>query len=275
MGEPGLSHQRMSEMFSVRGITGVIIASHRCEVDAPLLFKWSNFSAVKIDFFPHEPALHTVTNDQRTIIQLAMRQVIAAGYRRIGFVLDRRWDHGVDLAWSAGFLAEQQKVAPKDRIPILLYPETPPPPNTVIDRGDNSVPLKSFRAWFRRHRPDVLIATKWFVQSRLTELGISVPRDLAFADILLDTFDGQTAGVRQNCRRVGELAVEILASQLQQNIYGIPAYPTATLVEGTWLDGASLPSRSAPAQSKVSRSMSAGIAGQAFAPVESKYSNGG
>ena len=104
-----------------------------------------------------------------------------------------------------------------------------------------------------QYRPEVLISTRQFVQLRLAEAGLSIPRDIAFADVLLETFDGQTAGVRQNCRRVGELALEILASQLQQNIYGIPTYPTATLVEGSWLHGASLPTRSGVAPTKLKR----------------------
>ena len=242
MGEPDLTHKRMSNMLGARGIRGVIIASHRYEIDTPLHFAWANFSAVKIDFFPHEPTLHNVTNDQRAIIQLAMRHVTAAGYRRVGFVMDRQWDLGVDLAWSAGCLAEQQLLAPKNRIPLLLFSQAAPGKDP--DHEDRSVPRAIFEAWFRQFRPDALISTRQFVQAPLAEAGIAVPRDLGFADILLNTFDGKTAGVRQNCQRVGELAVEILASQLQQNIYGIPAYPTATLVEGTWLDGASLPSRS-------------------------------
>jgi len=250
MGEPDLTHKRMSDMLGARGIRGIIIASHRYEIDTPLHFTWPNFSAVKIDFFPHEPTLHNVTNDQRAIIQLAMRRVVAAGYRRIGFVMDRQWDLGVDLAWSAGCLAEQQKLAPEDRIPFLLFSKSLAPETGPADR---SVPREQFETWFRQHRPDVLISTKEFVLPRLAEAGIAVPRDLAFADILLDTFDGKTAGVRQNCRRVGEMAVEILASQLQQNIYGIPPYPTATLVEGSWLDGASLPSRSGSEPTKVRR----------------------
>src|SRR5690606_28938960 len=91
LGEPKLTHQRMSDILFARGITGVIIASHRYEVDTELRFDWDRFSAVKIDFFPHEPTLHNVTNDQRAIVRLAMRRVIAAGYRRIGFVFPGVW----------------------------------------------------------------------------------------------------------------------------------------------------------------------------------------
>src|SRR5688572_14130805 len=108
LGAPGLSHERMSTILHTRGITGVIVASHTEENDVALRLDWGKFCAVKIDFFPVATELHNVTNDQRAIIQLAMQRVTAAGYRRIGLVIPSWWDHGVRLAWSAGFLAMQQ-----------------------------------------------------------------------------------------------------------------------------------------------------------------------
>lgn len=239
LGEPGLTHHRFSDMLQARGITGVIIASHRYEIDTPLLFNWPKFSAVKIDCFPHEPALHNVTNDQRAVIRLAVRRVKAAGYRRIGFAMHRFWDHGVDLAWTSGFLAEQQLFPIEERLPIFMFPDTLPHGMNV--QLDHLAPRNAFEMWLRRYQPDVLISTSAFVKPHLDAMGISIPGDLAFADILLEHLDGKIAGVRQNCRRVGEVAVEILAGQLQHHALGVPEFPTATLVEGTWFDGESLP----------------------------------
>lgn len=243
LGEPKLTHQRMSDILSARGITGVIIASHKYEVDAALRFDWPRFSAVKIDFFPHEPTLHNVTNDQRAIVRVAMRRVIAAGYRRIGFVIQRGWDDGVDLAWSAGFLAEQLALRHDDRIPIFFSPNPPGPDPAVEGNTTLLVARELFEKWYRRHRPEVLISYGPFVRPHLEAMGVTVPGEVAFVDILLQELDGSTAGVRQNSQRVGEVAVEILAGQLQQHTFGIPKYPTATMVEGTWFDGASLPNR--------------------------------
>src|SRR5262245_692446 len=93
MGEPGLTHTRLSSILSARGINGLIIASHMREVDVALHLDWSHFSAVKIDYFPHQPELHNVTNNQCNIVRLAMQRVVAMGYRRIGFVMHRGWDH--------------------------------------------------------------------------------------------------------------------------------------------------------------------------------------
>jgi len=258
IGEPDLTHRRMSTILYSRGITGLIIASHRQESEAALDFEWSQFSAVKIDFCPREQQLHFVTNDQRTIVGLAMQRALAAGYRRLGFVLPAWWDEATELAWSAGFLALQQKLPAEARIPILFYamelppnPATPSGPSTVVPRAE-------FAEWLRSHRPEVVIGYSAQVQPRLAELGIAVPRDLAFVDIFLEKPDGRIAGVHQNCHRVGEVAVEILVGQLQQHVYGMPLIPTATFVEGTWHDGESLPRRqtsngSTPPNSSVSQ----------------------
>jgi len=223
----------------------VVIASHLPHIDRSLDLDWSRLSAVKIDFHPSTPHLHNVTNDQCAIIRLAMRRMIAAGYRRIGFVIPAWFDDFVDQAWCAGFLVEQQRLDPLERIPILLYPG-----NTVRDNG-GLVPAAVFKPWFSRFRPEAIVSWGPFVLPHLAALGIAVPRDVAYADVFLECCDGRTAGVRQNCKRVGELAIEILAGQLQHHIFGIPPFPTVSLVEGTWCDGATLPqaastSRAAP-----------------------------
>ncbi len=224
MREPGLTHGRLSRILDTRGINGVIIASHVREIDEALQFDWARFSAVKIDYFPHEPQLPVVTNDQLQIVRLAMQKTIALGYRRIGFVMDEGWDITVDHLYQAGYLWEQRALDPADRLPPYLMP--------------NPEPLAD---WIRRHRPDVIIGKAEFVTEPLKESGLRVPRDIAFVDIFLEDRSGRTAGVVQNHDEVGRLAVELLAGQLQQNKYGIPAIPTTTYVEGTWLDGKSLP----------------------------------
>lgn len=226
MRESGLTHGRLSQILNARGIQGVIVASHVREIDETLRLDWSRFSAVKIDYFPHQPALPNVTNNQLQIARLATRNVIAAGYRRIGFVMDEGWDITVDRLWSAGFLWEQQGLSASDRIPPYLAPQS-----------------QSLASWLDQYRPEVLISKREFVDPVLQELGLRVPRDIAFADIFLDDFSGKIAGVRQNHQTVGALAVEMLAGLLQHNKRGVPEIPTTTYVEGTWFNGESLPMR--------------------------------
>lgn len=240
--EPGLTQARLNKILLTRGINGLIVASHQREVDVALHLDWSHFSAVKIDYFPHQPGLHNVTNNQSGIIRLAMRRLIESGYRRIGFVMHRGWDHSVDHLWTAGFLCEQSTLDPEDRIPLFLFPEPEPIEAWMAEsKSDVIVPVSSFGRWYRKYRPEVVISKASFVQSCFSAMGLKVPRDVAFVDVFLEHFNGRSAGVRQNHETVGALAVEILGGQLHHNKYGVPEIPTTTYVEGTWFPGASAP----------------------------------
>ncbi len=252
MGEPGLTHTRMSKILQTRGINGLIIASHRREADVALHFDWSSFSAVKIDYFPHQPELHNVTNDQCAIIRLAMRQARQLGYRRIGCVMHRGWDHGVDHLWTAGFLAEQSLYPEAERVPMFLFPDPEPVEAWMSESKDFvEAPPQSFAAWFKKQKPDVILTHRGFTARCFEQLGIQAPRDVALVDLFLESPDGTVAGVRQNHHQVGQIAVEILAGQLHYNKYGVPEIPTTTFVEGTWFDGATCPPKSAkPAPKK-------------------------
>ncbi len=240
LGEPKLSDRRLGEILHSRGITGVVVASQRFDRDERLQMDWSRFASVKIDYYPHEPRLHIVTNDQRSILRLATRQVRAAGYRRIGLVLHRDWDRGVDGSLSSGHIEAQQAFPADERLPILYIEKMEPPPD---QRWGGRAPMSGLAEWLREWRPDAVIGFGPALLPQLESLGLVVPRDLGFADLFLGETDGATAGVRHNCLRVGELAVELLAGQLQLNTLGLPRYPTSTLVEGSWFDGATLPRR--------------------------------
>jgi LacI family transcriptional regulator len=248
--EPGLSQTRMSHILFSRGINGLIIASHSREMGDELQFEWENFSAVKIDYFPHEPALHNVTNNQTSVIRLAMRKVRAAGYRRLGFVIHRGWDHAVDHNWTAGYCGEQEYMPREDRLPVHLFPALHP-----VERWFNETnplvhaELKPFAKWLDKCQPEVILAKDVYVVPLFEQLGLRIPQDVAFANLLLEEPDGSIAGVRQNHDVVGALAVEILAGQLQHKKFGIPKIATTTFVEGTWFDGASCPPRHAVAAS--------------------------
>jgi LacI family transcriptional regulator len=242
MRDEGMSQERLGQILYSRGINGLIIASHGREMGDALQFKWENFSAVKIDYFPHQPALHNVTNNQCDIARLAMQKVIAAGYRRIGLVMHRGWDHAVDHLWTAGYLCEQQVLSTRERIPTHLFPEPEPVERWLTEsKSEVSPEPAAFAEWFEKYRPEVIISKASFVLPLLKKMGLSVPRDVAFVDVFLDDFSGKTAGVKQNHTTVGALAVEILAGQLQHNKYGVPEIPTTTYVEGTWHNGQSCP----------------------------------
>jgi len=127
--------------------------------------------------------------------------------------MHRGWDHSVDHLWSAGFLCEQQNIAPADRIPMHIFPEALPVERWFNESKVDVVPDPlPFNQWFQKHRPEVVISKASFVLPQLKEMGLRVPQDVGFVDVFLEEAGGKAAGVRQNHATVGELAVEILAA---------------------------------------------------------------
>lgn len=245
MREPGLTQERMGNILYSRGINGLIVASHGREMGDALKLDWEKYAAIKIDYFPHEPALHNVTNNQCNIARLAVKKVRAAGYQRIGFVMHRGWDHAVDKMWTTGFLSEQQNLSTNVRIPTHLFPDLHPIDLWLSEEKSAVVAdVESLARWLKEYQPDVIISKGSFVLPVLDKLGLSVPRDIAFVDLFLEDFSGKQAGVRQNHEAVGALAIELLTTQIQHNKFGVPEVPTTTFVDGTWFNGASCPPRS-------------------------------
>src|SRR5690606_31794184 len=133
-------------------------------------------SGVKIDYFPHEPRLHNVTNNQCNIIRLAMRRLAGLGYRRLGFVVHRGWNHAVDNNWTAGYLTAQQDLRMRDRLPAHLFPSLHPMGRWFHETDASVVAdLQPFQQWLRRYRPEVVIAKAAYVLPVFAALGLRIP----------------------------------------------------------------------------------------------------
>jgi DNA-binding LacI/PurR family transcriptional regulator len=188
---------------------------------------------------PH-PRAHAVSSDQSACAALAYTQVHARGYRRIGFVSSPRFDRNTGSHFRAGFLRAQDDHAPASaHLRALLLDEAATP--AVADQ---------LRRWLARERPDAVITSHPLLAALLGRLGVRVPRDLAVATT--SVLDGNfPAGIDQNCQEIGAVALRTLAGLIHQNERGIPVHYRRVLVEGRWVDGASLPpTRRVPAGRK-------------------------
>lgn len=241
LGEPGMSERRMSDVLYHRGIKGALVAAHVRSGGNPSEFDWSRLSAVKIGCYPHTPLLHRVTDDYSGMVRLAMRRVMSAGFDRIGLFMSQWWDDEADQSWSAGFLIEQSRFPSGRRVPILHsacsrqeWTSSAPNRHSLSDSA-------ALAKWCQAYRPEVIIGFSPLVLAKIRQLGLSVPKDVAYVDLCAEGTAGGVAGTRQNREIAGEVAVALLVTQIQQNHFGPPAVATSTTVDGTWLDGASMP----------------------------------
>ncbi|HTL66728.1 MAG TPA: LacI family DNA-binding transcriptional regulator [Lacunisphaera sp.] len=233
-----------------REITGVILASWPAGADLEKI-DWSRLSVVGLGAFPPVPALNHVAVDYAGVVNLAIHRIRAARYRRVGLVLSRWWNEIAGQSWSKMFYARQACLPVSERLPVLHLGPLSPALSVEREAEDALHDVRDFVRWFRAYRPDVVVGLTQGIQDHFARLGLRVPDDVAFADLLADRAPPGTAGVRQHGERAGELAVEILSGQMQRNEMGLPRIATITSVTGSWVEGQSLPHLDQPEEERL------------------------
>jgi DNA-binding LacI/PurR family transcriptional regulator len=224
-----MTGERLEKILTTRSVRGVLLPPHPGGFNLPGL-DWSLFSIVRFGVSVTTPRAHVITSDQMNCAEVAFSKIRERGYRRIGFITSRGHDRNTGGNFRAGYLSVQDAV-----LPIAEHLEP-----LILDERATMLDERALRPWLRRWKPDAIITTDPRVHAMLTDLGIEVPRDLAAA--ALSVFDGNfDAGVDQNSYETGQVAMRTLAGLIHQNERGIPRYCRRILVEGRWVDGASLP----------------------------------
>ncbi|CAM3018653.1 LacI family DNA-binding transcriptional regulator [Rariglobus hedericola] len=222
-----LGGSRLSSVLRARNIKGLLIppqAHSRAHLD----FDWNEFSSVCFGFTLSWPRLHLITNAQYSSSRLAVRMLRTRGYHRLGFVTTRETDERTDQNFRAGFLSEQHDFLPENRIPPLVLEDT-----TIATE------CKEFAAWYRRHKPDVILYIYPTVAEFLRLLKIT-PKQCGSASLSVTALDGSLAGVYQNDLLIGHKAVDFLIDMLHRNERGIPPKRFQFFVESEWVEGKSI-----------------------------------
>jgi LacI family transcriptional regulator len=189
--------------------------------------EWERFSAVTLSYTLARPLLHRAANHQFRSMRLAMRQLRRFGYRRIGLAMPASFDQRIDHQWTGSFLMEQRRSPLAEQIPVCL----------IEDKDWNEA---NFRKWFLRHKPDVILSQQIKILDWLQKLNRPVPREVGFVHLNCPDQSGRFAGIYQNSAVIGRVAVDFLVGMVQRNERGIPALAHTLLVEGTWVDGATV-----------------------------------
>ena len=138
----------------------------------------------------------------------------------------RRSNH----TYMGAMLTYQQQVAPRDRVPVLLFPE-----------NDLANEYEIFRTWFKRHQPDVVISFDSYIPEWLTGgLKLRIPEHVGL--VVHDWTERMSAfaGIHHRRAHVAAAAVDLVATQLMHNEHGIPEVPRKILIPPAWIEGPSI-----------------------------------
>jgi DNA-binding LacI/PurR family transcriptional regulator len=224
----GMTEQRMASILQARGVDGLIILP--LPEPGRLALDFSGFAVAAIGYTLEARAVHRATTAHYEAMLTTLRQVEAAGYRRIGFVVDRNVHNRTERKWLGAFCAYQNDREPaRDNVPPL-----------VLNHAADSV---LFAQWFQTYKPDAVIAGNVPIRAWLAQLGKRHTARLGVA-LLGERYQHPSlAGIDEHSERVGAAAVEIVVAQLHRNERGLPAFPQDVHVASEWRPGSSLPTK--------------------------------
>jgi DNA-binding LacI/PurR family transcriptional regulator len=225
----GMSAGRFSEMLHARGIQGMLIGP-LAEGDPTPALQWEHFAAVCLSVPLPSLPVTTVCNDHYASALQVMRECHRRGYRRPGLVLRRVHQLRFQGRWDAGYAMGGR-----------LLPELSPVEPLYLDDWKDLAPLQR---WLRKERPDALVLPGPDLSIEdLRRAGARVPERVGLALLACPGRGDPAAGVYQNGRLIGALAMDTLISMVERNERGLPPQATTLMVEGQWNEGTTLPLR--------------------------------
>lgn len=210
-----------------RGVTGLIIGrTARAYESGAFDLDWNRFAAVAVDAGKTAFPCHNVLANHFKAMLRLWRSLRAAGFRRVGGVLQN------DLTWRVhpqeiGAFAYAQLDLPADeRIPLCFAsPDT--------DR-------ETISAWVRQHRPEVVIGRDETILEALRSTGLRVPHDVAFAALERASDTAGVAGFGYATSSYAEAVIQ-LDALLRLNRLGLPEERHVVLIDPPWHPGTTLP----------------------------------
>jgi LacI family transcriptional regulator len=228
-------------ILRARGVRGVLLPP--VDLPVPADVDWTGLAGVNLGFGRRRSGFHTVRHDLQQMTSLALEQLVARGYRRIAVVStvdEARSDYQIPgTALAAG---RWGPAAGKILEPLLL----PEVPSALGPRSRDAL-----LNWITREKPDVLLSLqsetyhKWLLPA-----GWSGPEQFGLAVLNLNpaqVFSGPRyfAGVGVSPSDLGEAAARQLHFQILQGEPTPPATRQIITLSARWVDGRSLPARTA------------------------------
>src|SRR4051812_14137214 len=141
--EPDMTGRRLSSILYSRNISALLIAPLPVAL-GHMRLEWEKFSSMALGYSLAWPRLHRAVNHQFRSIRTALRRLRKMGYERIGLALKASIDERVEHHYTGGFLVDQHRVSSSRRVPLHVVP----------DKDWNE---KAFIAWFKKHKPEVIV----------------------------------------------------------------------------------------------------------------------
>ncbi len=223
--EPGMTPRRFSQVLHARGILGLLVAPLP-HSERTIELKFDDFAVVGADMSVASPPIERVSNDHFQSALLAVQECHALGYRRIGFAVSRQLSERLENRWLAAFQFACNQVADAARVAPLLC-------------EDSHDIIRALPAWWKHEKPDVVVTGELDFNA-----AYPLPSEVGIVGLSLEEHSlGRVAGIFQDNRRMGAIAVEHLVARLERCEFGTDDRGRVHMVAGQWKAGLSAPGR--------------------------------
>jgi len=220
LGERGLSAKRLTAVLAARGITGVILNPDEGGGALPAL-AWDRLAVAVLAHLDRRfRQFHCASAPPFRHCETAVAELRRRGYERIGMAMPKRYDRMMDQLYSAAYATWC--------------------PNSVPALVTEDWTARVFADWYKRHRPDVILARSTEPKLWLDQMGVAVPKTVGLVHLGWHPRLDGWAGVDPRPEAMGSAAADLVIEQLMANEAGIPAEPKMVLVAGRWVDGGTL-----------------------------------
>ena len=224
--QPNSTADKLASHLEDRRICGVVIPA-TCGVRTLIPnyeFLWEKQANVVIGVQTRSPELDASFSDQHNAVRCAYFQLEQAGYKRIGLAITQQVEALVQDRFSAGFLS----VHASDNTLLKKYDE-----HATSAKSD-------ILTWIQTQKLDGVICIDKRIMEWALEAGYGVPTQLGLANLDWDKELSNWAGVNQQHYRVGQAAINLLVSSLQQGHKGPPTIPQSVITACEWVEGSSV-----------------------------------
>lgn len=225
--EPSVSCERWIRILESRGIRGLVLIGLMNENRLPqhLLPLIERFPSVVTGVRTREPTLSFASVDHHILSIRAFEKALELGYRRPGLVLDRTIDRLVEHRFSSGYRTAQEALPSTRRL------------NPFFEVGRARETFRTFQNWMKKEKPDVIFTLYSEVREWLGDLGYNIPADIGLIQLEWRAKQPDWAGMNQHNDITGEAVVDMLIGIIHRGEPSVMAFPRATLIGPTWVDG--------------------------------------
>jgi LacI family transcriptional regulator len=241
--EPDVTPARLADIFRARNMQGVALYSTDDDFKSLLPdYKpvWGQFPVLTIGSRIPTLPFHFVCNDHYSTAMQGCARLLETGYKRIGLYMVRWLDNTLEHRFVSGYRTCLEKAGLE--APPVFYFEHP----RYNSHRTYPEAQPAFARWLEDSRVDAVLALNSWIFEWIAALGLRLPDDLGVA--LLDLpreSRGKVAGMEQRPEWTGMASVDALTGQILRHETGIPPFQQGTLIESTWVPGATVRTTSA------------------------------